>query len=71
MHEECASRLANYPSDQYRDDSCNPVDLLTNYIKISRMGKCAWGTEFEIFVAATLFHCKINVFSSFGGSGRV
>ena len=35
------------------------------------MDKSAWGTEFEIFTAATLFQCKINVFSSFGGSGRV
>ena len=71
MHEECASRLVYHLSADYRDTSYNPVEVMTGYVKRSKMNKCAWATEFEIFVAATLFQCRIHVFSYFGSTGRV
>ena len=70
MHKECASRLVNHLSEEHRDTSCSSVEVMTRYVNNCQMDKCAWATEFEIFAAATLFQCKIHVFSYFGSSGR-
>ena len=61
----------NHLSAQHRDTSNSPVEVMNRYVKSSKMDKCAWGTEFEIFAAATLFQCRIHVFSYFGSTGQI
>ena len=71
VHKECAFGFKKRLFKQDTSDYRSPVEVMTEYVKSSRIDKCAWGTEFEIFAAATLFQCTIHVFTSFGNSGRV
>ena len=47
-----------------------PLSKLTAYMKTSGVCHNAWGTEKEIYVAATLFQVDIVIYSEYGKQGR-
>ena len=63
-----APQLANYMFHEHMNHS--PVEVMEQYIKNCNMHLTAWGTDKEIFSAATLLQVDIYIFSNFGASGR-
>lgn len=67
-HDGCAQEFARQLFGHSTQHSA--VACISAYVEESNMDQCAWGSEKEIFAAATLLQTDICIFSYFGKSRK-